>query len=146
MNKQLINKLKAVTALTVVGTTASIICSQTAGHSNSLTDISVDRQTVIESTTQTVLSAFSNSRTFDSDIKVSRSVQDNAKNFGVPSGQRKYRPSKRYTPNPRGHSFDDTTPITTQSSQAGPSQQSCLSDTAREAENNPRDKNQQPAS
>jgi rare lipoprotein A len=43
-----------------------------------LTDISVGRQTVIESTTQTVLSAFSNSRTSDSDIKVSRSVQDNA--------------------------------------------------------------------
>jgi len=78
MNKQLINKLQAVTALTVVGTTASIICSQTAGHSNSLTNISVGRQTVIESTTQTVLSAFSNSRTSDSDIKVSRSVQDNA--------------------------------------------------------------------
>ena len=78
MNKQLINKLQAVTALTVVGTTASIICSQTAGHSNSLTDISVGRQTVIEPTTQTVLSAFSNSRTFDSDIRVSRSVQDNA--------------------------------------------------------------------
>jgi rare lipoprotein A len=78
MNKQLINKLQAVTALTVLGTTASIICSQTAGHSNSLTDISADRQTVIESTTQTVLSVFSNSRTLDSDIKVSRSVQDNA--------------------------------------------------------------------
>ncbi|TRU20969.1 MAG: septal ring lytic transglycosylase RlpA family protein [Microcystis aeruginosa Ma_QC_B_20070730_S2] len=78
MSKQLINKLQAVTALTVLGTTASIICSQTAGHSNSLTDISVGRQTVIDSTTQTVLSAFSNSRTFDSDIKVSRSVQDNA--------------------------------------------------------------------
>jgi len=70
MNKQLINKLQAVTALTVVGTTASIICSQTAGHSNSL-------QTVVESTTQIVLSAFSNSRTSDSDIKLSRSAQDN---------------------------------------------------------------------
>jgi rare lipoprotein A len=33
---------------------------------------------VVESTTQIVLSAFSNSRTTDSDIKVSRSVQDNA--------------------------------------------------------------------
>jgi rare lipoprotein A len=33
---------------------------------------------VVESTTQIVLSAFSNSRTSDSDIKVSRSVQDNA--------------------------------------------------------------------
>ncbi|MFM7354049.1 MAG: septal ring lytic transglycosylase RlpA family protein, partial [Microcystis aeruginosa] len=32
----------------------------------------------IESTTQTILSAFSNRRTTDSDIKVSRSVQDNA--------------------------------------------------------------------
>ncbi len=63
MNKQLVNKLQAVTALTVVGTTASIICSQTAGHSNSLTDISLGRQTVIESTSQTILSAFSNSRT-----------------------------------------------------------------------------------
>jgi len=60
-----------------VGTTASIICSQTAGHSNSLTDISLDRQTVVESTTQIVLSAFSNSRTSDSDIKLSRSAQDN---------------------------------------------------------------------
>jgi rare lipoprotein A len=33
---------------------------------------------VVESTTQIVLSGFSNSRTSDSDIKVSRSVQDNA--------------------------------------------------------------------
>jgi rare lipoprotein A len=60
-----------------VGTTASIICSQTAGHGNSLTDISIGHQAVIESTTQIVLSAFSNSRTSDSDIKLSRSAQDN---------------------------------------------------------------------
>jgi rare lipoprotein A len=78
MNKQLLNKLHAITALTIVGTSASIICSQTAGHSNSLTSIALDRQTVIESTSQTVLPAFSNNRTTDSDIKISRSVQDNA--------------------------------------------------------------------
>lgn len=77
MNKQLLNKLQAITTLTVLGTTASIICSQTAGHSNSMKDIDLERQTVIESTSQTVLPAFSNSRTTDSDIKVSRSVQDN---------------------------------------------------------------------
>jgi rare lipoprotein A len=78
MNKQLLNKLQAITTLTVVGTTASIICSQTAGHSNSLTNIALDRQTVIESNSQTVLPAFSNNRTNDSDIKISRSVQNNA--------------------------------------------------------------------
>lgn len=78
MNKQLTNKSQAVTALNIVGTTALIICSQTAGHSSGLTDISLDRQAVIESTTQNVLSAFSNSRTFDSDIKLSRLVQHNA--------------------------------------------------------------------
>jgi rare lipoprotein A len=78
MNKQLLNKLRKITVLTVVGTTASLICSQTGGQANSLTKNALDRQTVIESTSQTVLPVFSNNRTTDSDIKLSRSVQDNA--------------------------------------------------------------------
>jgi rare lipoprotein A len=78
MNKQLLNQLHTIALCTVLGTTASLISSQTVGQANSLTNNALDRQTVTESVSQTVMPVSSNHRTTDSDIKVSRSVQNNA--------------------------------------------------------------------
>jgi rare lipoprotein A len=78
MKEQMLNKLTTLTLLTVVGTTTTLIGSQTAGQADSLTSNAINRQTVSDVTIQASQPILQKERVDQPDNTLSRSAYFNA--------------------------------------------------------------------